>query len=58
MATLMSTIESLVERLRAGALPACSLTLALFGVPPCQAADSQWPAITEPPTSRVKRGSA
>jgi predicted enzyme related to lactoylglutathione lyase len=56
MARMNGTRKSLCQRPRTRALVACVLALALFGVPPCQAAGVQWPAITEPPTSRYVPG--
>jgi hypothetical protein len=52
MATLTGNPGWMRERVRAGVLVACALALALVAVPPCAAAGPQWPAITEPPTSR------
>jgi uncharacterized protein len=42
--------------LRAGALAAGALALALIAVSPCHAAGPQWPAITDPPTSQYVPG--
>jgi uncharacterized protein len=48
--------ESPVERVRAGALAAGALALALIAASPCHAAGPQWPAITDPPTSQYVPG--